>query len=142
MKGHCYITHKDVDEIKAYWVQRLKEIIRNGGFRRVEGGETFLHGPDGRIKAEVYANIPAPDPFECMDCDNGTNDMNEYYMVHDHVWLSVVKSKAGMLCIGCLEGRLKRQLHSQDFMDVPLNGLPTQSRRLQERLSAPPPRPM
>jgi hypothetical protein len=142
MKGHCYITHKNLDESKAYWLQRLKATIRDGGFRRVKRGETFLHGPDGRVEAKVCANVPAPDPFECMDCDQSTDEMNEYYMVHDHVWRSVVKEKAGMLCIGCLEHRLKRQLHSQDFKDVILHSLPARSPRLQERLSAPPPPPL
>lgn len=52
--------------------------------------------------------------FECLDCGTNTAFSDEYYMVHDTVWDSVVKG-GGMLCIGCLEGRLGRTLTPQDF---------------------------
>ena len=35
--------------------------------------------------------------------------------------MSVVGSKTGMLCVGCLENRLKRKLVASDFPDVTIN---------------------
>jgi hypothetical protein len=129
-----------------YWKQRLAEVIRDGGFRRVEHGETFGHDKNGRIRFEVYATVPVPkaeedpeldfSPFICMDCLGNTHHMNEYYMVHDVLWLQAVGSKAGMLCIGCLEARLKRRLTASDFTDALINSMPTQSERLSQRLQS------
>lgn len=47
---------------KYEWQQLMRDVLKAGGFRRVEGAETFIHGPDGRIRHEVYANIPEPRP--------------------------------------------------------------------------------
>ena len=75
------------------------------------------------------------DRFLCIDCSIDTFD--EYYMVHDTVWLSVVVTKkSGMLCIGCLETRLGRRLTRADFTDAPINHLDFErSERLQNRLA-------
>lgn len=62
--------------------------------------------------------------FLCLGCSVDTSSCasGEYYMVTDEVWLSVVSSKnAGMLCIGCLEGRLGRELTPADFHPCLLN---------------------
>lgn len=75
--------------------------------------------------------------FQCIDCSVSTFDNDEYYMIHDHVWLSVVERRdSGMLCIGCLEGRLKRPLTPSDFTGAPINHLDfcEQSERLRDRL--------
>jgi hypothetical protein len=53
--------------------------------------------------------------FKCMDCGVDTGKIHEHYFVHTSVWLSVVNSIQGMLCISCLEKRLGRQLRSEDF---------------------------
>lgn len=53
----------------------------------------------------------------CYDCNKETND---YYMVHDHIWYSVARQNE-MLCIPCLEKRLKRQLRAYDFTGAPIN---------------------
>lgn len=59
---------------------------------------------------------------DCMDCGWNTRALNEYYRVHDKVWLSVVPNGAGMLCISCLEKRLGRMLMREDFsLDTPIN---------------------
>jgi hypothetical protein len=43
-------------------------------------------------------------------------------MIHDELWARVNPKKKGMLCIGCVEVRLERELTPEDFTDVPING--------------------
>ena len=78
--------------------------------------------------------------FACLDCGVDTARIDEYYIVTSQVWLSANPVKAGMLCIGCLEGRLGRNLTPEDFIDCPLNtdhaGWNRKSERLLERLGA------
>jgi hypothetical protein len=80
--------------------------------------------------------------FACLDCGVDTGRINEYYMVTDEAWLSANPLEDGMLCIGCLEGRLGRRLTPEDFTRCPLNTNHTISRghpkseRLLERLGA------
>lgn len=57
----------------------------------------------------------------CLDCSVNCNYNDEYYMVHDSVWLQANPGIDGMLCIACLEARLERELDSSDFTDCPLN---------------------
>lgn len=69
----------------------------------------------------------------CVDCGWDTAPVDEhgepvspseYYTVHDDLWHAAGMSSApgaGMLCIGCLEGRIGRQLHAADFTDAPVN---------------------
>ena len=77
------------------------------------------------------------DGFSCMDCSGNTLHLDEYYMVHDHVWLPVVPGDKGMLCIGCLELRLGRLLNAADFTDAPVNsGYVSRSPRLIDRLTS------
>ncbi|QFG12256.1 Hypothetical Protein OBI_RACECAR_152 [Arthrobacter phage Racecar] len=59
--------------------------------------------------------------FECMDCPVNTHYIHEYYMVQFDLWYSVVPSGEGMLCIGCLEDRLGRELTTEDFIEAPVN---------------------
>lgn len=75
--------------------------------------------------------------FLCADCGTDTNLTDEYYMVEHDVWAeAIADDPARMLCVGCLEARLKRNLVAQDFLACPLNLLPVRprSRRLQARL--------
>ncbi len=80
------------------------------------------------------------DEFECRDCQINTSDIDEYYMVHDHVWLaSRLPKDGGMLCIGCLERRIGRKLTPSDFRIAPINqGFFTRSARLLDRLGQAP----
>jgi len=60
----------------------------------------------------------------CLDCDRFQLDHNsEYYMVKDAIWYGVTYGQEceGMLCTGCLEGRLGRKLVASDFTDCRLN---------------------
>jgi hypothetical protein len=59
--------------------------------------------------------------FECLDCQIGTMDLNQYYMVHDELWLQANPDDDGMLCFKCLEIRLGRELRAADFTDAPVN---------------------
>lgn len=74
----------------------------------------------------------------CLDCGVHCGDIDEYYMIHDHLWDSLtLKAHDGMLCIGCLETRLGRELTAVDFTDAPINtiGVFDQSDRLLDRIS-------
>ena len=57
----------------------------------------------------------------CLDCGIDTGRLNEHYFINTELWLSLVTSKLGMLCVGCLEKRLGRQLNKADFPDVTIN---------------------
>jgi hypothetical protein len=74
--------------------------------------------------------------WNCAGC--GENTELEYYMVHDQMWVSYGVGQA-MLCIGCLEARLERQLNADDFTDCILNTVDMgweKSERLKDRLCA------
>jgi hypothetical protein len=82
--------------------------------------------------------------FRCVDCAVHTGDIGEYYMLEDIVWAASgmdAQEGAGMLCIGCLETRLKRKLTPSDFKDCLLNDhkrmktMGRTSSRLYDRLS-------
>jgi hypothetical protein len=79
--------------------------------------------------------------FECADCGVNTLDIGEYYQLEDEVWdLTGIGPRIGdgMLCIGCVELRLGRELVRADFHPCPLNESPDwleQSPRLRSRLS-------
>lgn len=78
------------------------------------------------------------DEFSCIDCDINTLYIGEYYMVHDDVWIDEagMEKTSGMLCIGCLETRIKRELSRLDFTDYPINTIAQilGSQRIQARL--------
>ena len=59
----------------------------------------------------------------CMDCGfNTLINKIDYYMVHNKLWDDHVGHRAeGMLCLKCLEGRIKRKLVYSDFTTCPLN---------------------
>jgi hypothetical protein len=74
--------------------------------------------------------------FVCVDCSTNTHETDEYYMVHDHVWEkeASMDKEGGMLCIGCLETRIKRRLTADDFTYAPVNFIFLRSERLADRL--------
>lgn len=59
----------------------------------------------------------------CMDCEKSEREFDEYYMVKDEIWERAVfpYERRGLLCIGCLEERLGRQLRPEDFTNFPVN---------------------
>jgi hypothetical protein len=52
----------------------------------------------------------------CRDC---AAYPTEHYMLPRSLWLSVVPSGRGRLCLGCLEKRLGRPLAESDFSELP-----------------------
>src|SRR3954454_13004778 len=76
----------------------------------------------------------------CLDCQTetsftGRGKNDEWYMVHDHIWLKANPAGTGKLCIGCLEDRIGRRLMPRDFTDCPLTSFPRGSERLVSRLT-------
>jgi hypothetical protein len=75
----------------------------------------------------------------CLDCGADTDAIKESYLLHDTLWRKVNPAEAGMLCVGCCERRLGRELRRADFARLSLSvfddGLPT-SRRLRSRVRA------
>jgi len=59
--------------------------------------------------------------FLCLDCKVDTGKIYEHYYLKDEVWLSVVTTKIGMLCVHCIENRLGRLLHRNDFTICSIN---------------------
>lgn len=59
----------------------------------------------------------------CLDCGVNTAAIGEYYMLQEEVWAEATGPDGGngMLCIGCLEKRLARQLKPCDFTDAAVN---------------------
>lgn len=78
----------------------------------------------------------------CADCGVDTDDIHEFYMVNDELWLQAVpiqkENESRVLCVGCLERRIGRQLTSKDFTDAPVNRNDIYSSRLYKRLTASP----
>ena len=76
----------------------------------------------------------------CVDCGTDTEEIKEYFHVCDKVWIQATKQKVvppfKVLCIGCLELRLGRQLFANDFTDARVNKLGDHSARLKSRLAA------
>jgi hypothetical protein len=69
-----------------------------------------------------------------MDC--GANVRGEFFIIHHALWAEVVgPSRAGKICVPCLEVRMGRRLEPADFMDVPGNDLTwRKTPRLRERM--------
>lgn len=59
--------------------------------------------------------------FGCMDCAIDTLETGEYYMLIKRIWNRIHDSYDGMLCIGCVEQRIGRELRPADFARCPLN---------------------
>jgi hypothetical protein len=59
----------------------------------------------------------------CLGCGENTSKMKEHYFVRSDVWFAAHSSEAGMLCVGCLEGRLGRVLRPDDFTDAHINNV-------------------
>jgi hypothetical protein len=76
--------------------------------------------------------------FRCMDCAVDTQDIHEYYTLHNHVWYDITSHTCGrgMLCLGCVEHRLGRTLVPEDFQaGVPINeGYWPRSERFVDRI--------
>lgn len=72
------------------------------------------------------------DAFRCCDCKVDTLAGREYYMLTQKTWKQT-GLKAGILCIGCVEKRMGRELRPRDFTSAPINAIFPPSDRLQAR---------
>ena len=74
--------------------------------------------------------------FLCLDCQVDTGKIGEHYMLIDSTWHLTGLKKYGMLCIGCVEKRIRRRLNAKDFnssyLDKPRTGI--KSARLMDRM--------
>lgn len=59
MEGFDYRTQKPMSRPVADWCADLSKVITDGGWRRVEHGETFAHEEGGKMLFEVYGNVKA-----------------------------------------------------------------------------------
>jgi hypothetical protein len=59
----------------------------------------------------------------CIDCRHEVTFVipDEFFMVHDALWLQANPAGDGKLCVGCLESRIGRRLTPADFIDSPIN---------------------
>lgn len=73
----------------------------------------------GSLSEEEY--LKEYSGFFCLDCNVNTLAIDEYYMVQFSLWREANPSEEGMLCIGCLENRIGRQLTVDDFIEAPVN---------------------
>ena len=71
--------------------------------------------------------------FLCLDCGVDTGSIDQYYRVTNELWARVNPGGDGMLCIGCLEKRLGRELTPDDFPNGADRSSP-KSERLLKRL--------
>ena len=70
-----------------------------------------------KVEAELARVV---DPL-CMDCRSDTFASEEYYMLRFGLWRSINARGRGMLCLACVERRLRRSLERRDFTDAPVN---------------------
>jgi len=70
--------------------------------------------------AAVRAFAEMRQSFACRDCELDTRH-NDYYMVHNDIWIKAFGRGDGMLCIQCLEKRIARKLTVNDFTKCPVN---------------------
>jgi DNA-directed RNA polymerase subunit RPC12/RpoP len=55
--------------------------------------------------------------FLCMDCGKDIYKSNEYYTLLNKVWHRICPTDwKGILCLTCVEKRLGRKLHRDDFL--------------------------
>lgn len=87
-----------------------------------------------KLKDKIYLM----EAFRCLGCGVDTSWLDEYYMIQDELWFEVNPVCDGMLCIGCVEQRLGRELKSEDFTKVPVNDIEWgfKSERLMNRLNS------
>jgi hypothetical protein len=57
IKGFDYDTYAIVELTRAQWQEKVAEVIKAGGFRRVIFGDTYVHACGGQLKAEIYTHV-------------------------------------------------------------------------------------
>lgn len=57
----------------------------------------------------------------CLDCALDTLESGDYYMVTEGLWQQAQQNLEGMLCLDCLQERIRRPLEGNDFIDCYVN---------------------
>lgn len=57
LMGFDYRLNKQVTRSRVEWRAELQKVIKAGGRRRIEHGETFGHEKGSLIAFEIYANV-------------------------------------------------------------------------------------
>lgn len=82
-------------------------------------------GTTNGLEWDIVTIIPWKVAYVCKCCGVDTDDIDEYYMVKDDPWMEahavLGDDPTGMLCIGCLEDRIGRQLVREDFLACRIN---------------------
>lgn len=61
IKGFIYTrAGTPAEYTRAEWREQIARLTADGGWVRQEFGETFVHGKDGLIAAEIYAQGVVP----------------------------------------------------------------------------------
>jgi hypothetical protein len=55
--GFDYHEGKPVERTRQEWREQLQRIVAQGGFTRVEHGETYGHRKGARIEVEIYGYV-------------------------------------------------------------------------------------
>lgn len=133
--GKSHDWHADLEmtmEIHGMTIDDLEAYVKMERWRQTEEAMHFF-----QTLPEDYGTC------YCFDCGVSTIEIGEYYAVMDHIWEeSRIEDErpeniSGMfLCIGCLEGRLGRELVREDFVYVLINWHPLYHRsdRFADRL--------
>jgi hypothetical protein len=109
-------------------------LLRGGGSMKTI--KVLVNGREEEVRVVECSTVRDPC---CMDSGVDTDAIDEScYEVHNDLWCAAVPSEIGMLCVGCLERRLGRQLKHDDFSRLALSafekGMPV-SERLRDRMS-------
>lgn len=89
----------------------------------MKGQRGFTGTPFAPFKRHPRNYLRRKGGLPCDGC-NTTCKLDNYYMVHDRVWVDEAKlpARGCMLCVTCLETRLGRELKSSDFpAHLPVN---------------------
>jgi hypothetical protein len=76
--------------------------------------------------------------YACEGCRRCCHELGEWFMLMDHLW-RIVAGEGEVLCVGCVEARLGRELKLADFAQVPVNMEEGQSDHLRDRFEQVPP---
>jgi hypothetical protein len=75
-----------------------------------------------RLTLDEYERDESSSLVLCGDCGVNTIEIGEYYALRDPVWAETgMEPDGGMLCIGCVEMRLRRRLTPDDFAPASVN---------------------
>ncbi len=104
-----------LDRVTSYFISRLDTTADDG-----DGEYEDETDPTCQDCGTNTAPCNAPPYTQCSPEHGCAHDgMWEWYMLTDETWAAI--GNPGIMCIGCAEKRLGRQLHAGDFSNLPIN---------------------